>query len=249
MDISKLSHGAKLVLGGTIAFLLLSFFSWFHYTGPGSDQAEALGIDTGFSMWHGVGYLAGLFAIALIVWQAIRPANIELEIGVTPSMVTAALAVLMALFAIIRFLDKPGGDFVGRTFWAWLAIALAIAVLVDAWMNMKAAGEGLSDIKGSLAAGAGAATAAAKSASAPKPDAAEPAAPAPSVRRRVGSWRRGCRCHRGSGSRGPGSGCGDGLRDGDRGGRRSLGRGGSGRRCCRRFRARRCGRPASALSP
>ncbi len=181
MDISRLSHGAKLVLGGTIAFLLLSFFSWFHYTGPGSDQAEALGVDTGFSMWHGVGYLAGLFAIALIVWQAIRLANIELEIGVTPSMVTAALAVLMALFAIIRFLDKPGGDFVGRTFWAWLAIALAIAVLVGAWLNMKAAGEGLSDIKGSLAAGAGAATAAAKSASAPKPDAAEPAAPAPSA--------------------------------------------------------------------
>lgn len=181
MDISKLSHGAKLVLGGTIAFLLLSFFSWFHYTGPGKDQIEALGGDTGITMWHGVGWIAGLLAIALVVWQAIRLANIELEIGVTPSMVTAALAVLMALFAIIRFLDKPGGDFVGRTFWAWIAIGLAIAVLVGAWMNMQAAGEGLSDIKGSLAAGAGAATAAAKSASAPKADVAEPAAAGRSV--------------------------------------------------------------------
>src|SRR4051794_6490721 len=88
MDISKLSHGAKVVLGGTIVFLILSFFNWFHYTGPGSDQFG----DVGISMWHGIGWLAGLLAIALVVWQAIRLANIELEFGVTPSMVTAALA-------------------------------------------------------------------------------------------------------------------------------------------------------------
>ena len=37
MDISKLTHGAKVVLGGTIAFLIVSFFNWFEsYAESGS---------------------------------------------------------------------------------------------------------------------------------------------------------------------------------------------------------------------
>ena len=177
MDISKLSHGAKVVLGGTIAFLIFSIFSWFHYTGPGKDQIEAIGGDTGITMWHGIGWLAGLLAIALVVWQAIRLANIELEIGVTPSMVTAALAVLMALFAVIRFISKPGGDFVGRTLWAWIGVVLALVVVAGAWLNMQAAGESLADVKDKLTSGAAAATAAAKSATDSSSSSAESAAP------------------------------------------------------------------------
>jgi hypothetical protein len=152
--LAELSHGAKVVLGAAIAFLLFSFFSWFHYTGPGADQINALGGDTGITMWHGVGWIAGLLAIALIVWQAIRLANIDFEIGVTPSMVTAALSVLLVIFAVIRFLDKPGGDFVGRTFWAWLCLVLAIVIVVGAWMNMRAAGEGLADIRSQVSSAA-----------------------------------------------------------------------------------------------
>ena len=144
---NELSHGAKVVLGATIAFLILSFFSWFHYTGPGKDELDAIGADTGITMWHGVGWIAGLLAIVLLVWQAIRLANIELEIGVTPSMITAALAVLVLIFALIRWLDKPGGDFVGRTFWSWLGLLFAIVMVVGAWMNMRAAGESLTGIR------------------------------------------------------------------------------------------------------
>ena len=59
-------------------------------------------------MWHGVGVIAGLLSIALVVWQAIRLANINIEIGVTPSMITAALALLLLVFVIIRFLDQAG---------------------------------------------------------------------------------------------------------------------------------------------
>ena len=97
MDNSQLSHGAKVVLGAAIALLVVSFFDWFQYA------------DIGFAnMWNGIGVLAGLLLIALIVWQALRLANINLEVGVTPSMVTAALSVLLLIFVAIRFLDKPG---------------------------------------------------------------------------------------------------------------------------------------------
>lgn len=174
---NDLTTGAKVVLGAAVAFLIVSFFSWFTYGGPGQDELEAIGADTGITMWHGVGWLAGLLAIALIVWQAIRLANINVEIGVTPSMITAALAVLMLIFTFIRWIDKPGGDFVDRSFWSWLGLALAIVVVVGAWMNMQAAGEGLSDIRASVA-GAAASARGSVDRDEPAPPPAAPAAPA-----------------------------------------------------------------------
>jgi hypothetical protein len=141
MDISKLSHGAKVVLVAGIVFLVTSFFNWFTIT------------DTsyGVSMWHGTGFIAGLILLVLIVWQGIRLANIELEIGVTPSMITAALSVLLVIFTFIRFISKPGGGLadsvVDRTIWAWLGFILSIVIVVGAWMNMRAAGESLGDVR------------------------------------------------------------------------------------------------------
>jgi hypothetical protein len=133
--LNELSHGAKVVLGAAIAFLIVSFFNW---------QEVDLGPigEAGVSMWDGIGWLAGLLAIALIVWQAIRLANINVEIGVTPAMVTAALALLLLIFTFIKFLVD--NEF--RTFWAWLGLALAIVVAVGAWLNMKAAGESVQDV-------------------------------------------------------------------------------------------------------
>ena len=176
MDISKLSHGAKVVLVAGIVFLITSFFNWF----------EVKNTSYGESMWHGIGFLAGILLIALVVWQGIRLANIELELGVTPSMITAVLAVLLFIFTLIRFIAKPGGgfadSFVDRTIWAWIGLILSIVIVVGAWMNMKAAGESLTSVKDrvqSMTAGAGAGAGAAEATAPAAPAApAEPAAPA-----------------------------------------------------------------------
>ena len=163
MDISKLSHGAKLIIGGTIAFLIVSIFNW---------QSADLGVvSVGQSMWHGWGVLAGLLAIALLVWEVIRLANINVAMPVTPAMTSAALAVLLAIFTVIKFL----ADNEFRTFWAWLGLILAIAIVVGAWLNMQAAGEGFADIRTQV----GSAAAAAKGAvdRDDKPVEATPAAP------------------------------------------------------------------------
>ena len=87
-----------MVLGGTILFLIVSIFHW---------QEIDLGIvEGGVSMWHGWGVLAGLLAIAIIVWEGLRLANMKIEIGLTPAMVTAALAYHLLLFPFKRFLGK-----------------------------------------------------------------------------------------------------------------------------------------------
>jgi amino acid transporter len=170
--LSELSHGAKVVLGSAIALLIVSFFNWF----------EVKNTSYGESMWHGIGFLAGILLIVVIVWQAIRLANINLEIGLTSSMITAALSILLLLFVFIRFIAKPGGglasSFVDRTFWAWLGLAFAIVVCVGAWLNMRAAGEGVAEVKAKLSSmtqSSGSQSSAQSSASAT----AAPAAPAP----------------------------------------------------------------------
>jgi cation transport ATPase len=174
---NELTAGAKLVLGAAIVFLIVSFFSWFDYGGPGEDELDAIGADTGITMWHGVGWIAGLIAIGLIVWQALRLANIEFEVGVTPSMITAALAVLLLIFTFIRWIDKPGGDFVDRTFWSWLGLALAIIIVVGAWMNMQASGESLAGVRSQMSAATSRAREAVDRDDAPAQAPAAPSAP------------------------------------------------------------------------
>jgi hypothetical protein len=138
--LAELSHGAKVVLGSAILLLIFSFFDWF--------EVGDVGVG---SMWNGIGVVAGLLLIALIVWQAVRLANINLEVGVTPAMVTAFLSILLLVFVFIRWIDKPGGsllgDVVDRTIWAWIGLILAIIIVAGAWWNMRLAGEGLDDIR------------------------------------------------------------------------------------------------------
>jgi hypothetical protein len=150
----ELTTGAKLVLGAAVLLFVFSWFTWFEIEGDITGVASV-------NMWNGIGVLAGLLLIALIVWQGLRLANINLEIGVTPAMITAALAVLTLVFVFIRWIDKPGGDLgaevYDRTIWAWIGLALAIVLVVGAFLNMQAAGEGIADIR---AAAAGAAASA-----------------------------------------------------------------------------------------
>jgi hypothetical protein len=166
MDMSKLSHGAKLTLGGTIAFLIVSIFNW--------QEVEISGFTAvGVSMWHGVGVLAGLLALALLVWEGLRLVNIEVALPVGPAMTSAFLAILLVFFTIVKFLVD--GEF--RTIWAWLGLALAVAITVGAVMNMQAAGQSFGDMKAAVTSGAGAATAAARNVGDSGPSSPSSAAP------------------------------------------------------------------------
>lgn len=160
--LEKLSTGTRIALGCAIAFLVVSFFNW-----------QALG-PFGFSMWHGAGVVAGLLAIGLIVWEAVLLANIKVEIGVAPTMISTALAILLLLFTVIRFFAYGGYD---RTFWAWLGVALAIGVVAGAVMAMRAAGA-LATLPGGWGGGASTPEAAPPAPPAP-PAAPEPPAPPP----------------------------------------------------------------------
>lgn len=150
---SQFRHGSKVVLGGAIVFLIVSIFNW--------QEVEFAGIAAaGVSMWHGWGVLVGLLLIALILWEAARLANVKIELPLSQAMVTTALAVLILLFTIIKFL----ADNEFRTFWAWLGLLLSIVIVVFAVQIMAAGGESLGDMKKSMTAAASSAATAAKGA-------------------------------------------------------------------------------------
>ena len=169
----ELTTGAKLVLGAAVLLFVFSWLKWFEVDEVGFEE----------NMWNGIGVLAGLLLIALIVWQGLRLANINLEIGVTPAMITAALAVLTLIFVFIRWIDKPGGGIVAeaysRTIWSWIGLALAIILVVGAFLNMQAAGEGIAEIRAAAAGAASAARGAADRGDAPAAAAPPPASSAP----------------------------------------------------------------------
>ena len=149
--------------------LIVSIFNW--------QSVDTVVGSVGVNMWHGWGVLAGLIAIAIIVWEGLRLANMKIEIGLTPAMVTAALAILLLIFTVLKFLVS--NEF--RTFWAWLGLLLAVLVAVGAWVNMKQLGESVSEMGASMKTAASSATAAAKAATDKGDDApaAAPAATAP----------------------------------------------------------------------
>jgi hypothetical protein len=163
------------------------------------------------NMWHGWGVLAGLIAIAILVWEGLRLANLKVEIGLTPAMVTAALAILLVLATILKFLV----DNEARTFWAWLGLLLAIAVAVGAWLNMKMLGESIADMGSSMKEAASSAAAAAQGATQKDDATAAPAAAPPAA----GSGRARGSCGARPGGRGSACCCG-GRGGRDRGGRR-----------------------------
>ena len=170
-----LSKGAQITLGAAGLLFIDSFFHW--YTVKHTSYGE--------NMWHGLGFLAGLLVLAILVWIGLRVAGINIALGgISNSMVTAGLSVLLLLFVVIRVLSKPGGgfadSFVSRTIWTWLGLLLAIAVVVGAWMSMKEAGESLSDVRDKVSSIASSAASSSSTATPAPPAVPEaPAAAAP----------------------------------------------------------------------
>jgi hypothetical protein len=178
--LKKLNTGAQVILGAGVVFLIFSFLNWF----------EVKHTSYGESMWHGVGVIAGLLLIAVLAWEGLKAANVNIQVGISSTMITGGLSVLLLLFTFIRFIDKPGGGFadafVDRTIWSWLGLILAIVIVGAAWLNMQSAGESLGDVRAKLssltssgASGSAADTAAPAAGAAPAPEPPPAAEPAP----------------------------------------------------------------------
>jgi hypothetical protein len=126
----KLPREVQVVLGGSLLYLLFSFFDW--------QQVSFFGAHAGITEWHGVGVIAGLLALALLAWEGARLLGLRIEFGpITPGLGSIALALLLLLFTVITFLTHNEA----RHWPAWAGLLLSIAITVAAFR--RARGEGV----------------------------------------------------------------------------------------------------------
>lgn len=132
-----LSMGSKgaLVAGGLM--LINLFLPWNKACFGGGDIfgtaiPEQCANATG---WWGIGIVAGLLTLALIVWEGLNVAGALANVAAPKRLITAVLAGGAGLFALLRFLIKPSGyDY---AFGTWIGIILALALLYVAWINWQ----------------------------------------------------------------------------------------------------------------
>lgn len=135
-DISRLSTASKILLGGGVLFLVDSFLPW-----------QRVCVDVGFGMggvcasasgWGGdagfAGVLAGLFVIALIVWEALAIAGVSTGLAVPASKVSAGLGLGVLVFAVLKFLLVITNE---AGFGAYIGIVLALVIGYGAWMKFQ----------------------------------------------------------------------------------------------------------------
>lgn len=170
---SKLSRETQVVLGGGVLLLILSFFDWQQV----SFSFGTVGGTYGLNEWHGVGVLAALLVIAMLIWEVVHVAT-EIELGTVHSgLVSLVLVLLMALFTVIAFFDKG----TARHWPAWIALIVTLVVLAAAIMRARAEGVPMPQAKPKPAGAAASGGAAEPAAPAESAAAAEPAAPVESA--------------------------------------------------------------------
>jgi hypothetical protein len=128
--VMKLQRDLQIVLGGTVLYLIMSFLDW--------QQVSFGPITAGRSEWHGIGVIAGLLAIALLAWEAMRLLAVKVELGpLTPALLSVGLALLLLLFTVITFLSHSQA----RHWPEWLGLILSLVIAFVA--VRRARGEGV----------------------------------------------------------------------------------------------------------
>jgi hypothetical protein len=147
-DMSKMSTAEKLLAGGSILLLIVSFFPWQRACASDvlGDLGDLAGFDAcvNFTMWGGsgsfFGVVTGLLAIALIVVGVLSMtgsmANMNMG-SMSADKITGFLGLGVATFGLLKFIfaltESPG--------WAaFVGLVLLVAIGWGAWQKVQSSG-------------------------------------------------------------------------------------------------------------
>lgn len=137
-DMNRLSAAQKLLLAVGLLLLIDFFLPWQRACSP---DIPELGIQgtcvTATTGWSGVGVIAGLFLVAMLVWEALLAFGSNINLGnMSPAAIGAGLAAGAALFTLIRALTGLELAALGT----WIGIVLALVLGYGAYMRFQEAG-------------------------------------------------------------------------------------------------------------
>jgi hypothetical protein len=127
-DMTKLSTADKIILGAGFLYFIDLFLPWNRKCLSILPGAKTCGTALG---WHGIGILAGLLIIALLLWEGALAAGVQVNTGtIRKGLVSLVLAGALLLFTLIRVLIKPSVIVFTLSVWIWGWIGLILAVVI-----------------------------------------------------------------------------------------------------------------------
>jgi hypothetical protein len=130
---NALGRGMQIMLVGGVLLLISTFFNWQEIDFDLGPLGEG---SAGQNAWHGFwGVVMGLLTIVLLAWIVARLAAVEIPIPLSTAMVSAILAALILVCAVVKNLTD---DY--STFWSYLGIAFAAVIAVGAWVQIQESG-------------------------------------------------------------------------------------------------------------
>lgn len=130
-DMSKMSTAAKILLGAGVLYIIDVFLPWQRVCiDLGLDIPGASGCASA-SGASGIGVLNLLSAIALVAWEGMALANVN--INVPRPLISAALAAAIVLFTILKILIDNEAIYI----FAWIGLVLALVIGYGGWMRWQ----------------------------------------------------------------------------------------------------------------
>jgi hypothetical protein len=126
-DMSKMSTADKILLGAGILYIIDVLLPWQRAC---VDIAGLSGCDSA-SGASGIGILNLLLAIALVAWEGMSLANVE--INAPRALISAGLAGGIVLFTILKILVDSESIYL----FAWIGLILAIVIGYGGWMRWQ----------------------------------------------------------------------------------------------------------------
>jgi hypothetical protein len=124
------STGSKILLVTGLLLFIDLFFPWQQVCTP--EVAGFGGICASANGFSGLGILVALLVIALLVWEGLLIAGVQINMGTTsPALIGAILGGAAALFTVILFLTR-----LSEIAWgAWVGLILALVLAYGAYVR------------------------------------------------------------------------------------------------------------------
>jgi hypothetical protein len=124
-DWGRLTMGQKGVLISGVLLFIDLFLPW--------NKVGECPFCVSVNGWSGIGVIAGLLVLALLVWEGLNAAGALATVTAPKALITTALAAGAALFALLRAVFNL--EF--STFGLWLGIILSLALGYAAYVRYQ----------------------------------------------------------------------------------------------------------------